>query len=179
MIVCCVFDAVLHEMTVDELIRMVLHHGIEIHSFLPTRNKSKKNFVSLLQSITQVNMHVVVLDSYIINARLQPFFPVDILSPVNVLFLLAFYHLLLLFSLSQMEDQAYADSARCPYVVGNTIKIKLKTASQPEVTAKIIKIFEPFTLSCAMAVNLIDSTSLPYLKIPFQMTFLIKRHCYL
>jgi len=61
-----------------------------------------------------------------------------------------------------MEDQVYADSAKCPYVVGNIVKLKLKPvhSQQQEVTAKITKIFEPFTFSCAMVVNLIHSTSL-------------------
>ncbi|KAE8336396.1 hypothetical protein BDV24DRAFT_168326 [Aspergillus arachidicola] len=44
---------------------------------------------------------------------------------------------------------------KCPYVVGNTIKLRLGAPyDQQEITTKIARVFEPFTLSCAMVVLL-------------------------
>ncbi|KJK60553.1 hypothetical protein P875_00053242 [Aspergillus parasiticus SU-1] len=44
---------------------------------------------------------------------------------------------------------------KCPYVVGNTIKLRLGAPyDQQEITTKITRVFEPFTLSCAMVVLL-------------------------
>ncbi|KAJ5296096.1 hypothetical protein PENANT_c021G08032 [Penicillium antarcticum] len=44
---------------------------------------------------------------------------------------------------------------KCPYVVGNTIELHLNTPHDGQTTkAKIIKVFEPFTLSCVMVVRL-------------------------
>ncbi|RAQ47418.1 hypothetical protein AFGD_008750 [Aspergillus flavus] len=44
---------------------------------------------------------------------------------------------------------------KCPYVVGNTIKLRSGAPyNQQEITAQITRVFEPFTLSCAMMVLL-------------------------
>ncbi|KAJ9491106.1 hypothetical protein VN97_g2159 [Penicillium thymicola] len=44
---------------------------------------------------------------------------------------------------------------QCPYVVGNTIKLHLKTKDNEVLTdARIIKLFEPFTLSSVMVVRI-------------------------
>ncbi|KAJ5100271.1 hypothetical protein N7456_006323 [Penicillium angulare] len=43
----------------------------------------------------------------------------------------------------------------CPYVAGNSIALRLKTPhNEAQVDAKIVRIFEPFTLSCVMVVRI-------------------------
>ncbi|KAJ5939475.1 hypothetical protein N7466_002609 [Penicillium verhagenii] len=49
---------------------------------------------------------------------------------------------------------------RCPYMVGNVIELRLKTSSDGQmIGARIIKIFEPFTWSCAMVVRPVCPTT--------------------
>ncbi|KAJ6028683.1 hypothetical protein N7540_004259 [Penicillium herquei] len=46
------------------------------------------------------------------------------------------------------------ENPSCPYVVGNIIKLQLKTLFDGQrMDAKIIKVFEPFTCSCVMVVR--------------------------
>lgn len=57
----------------------------------------------------------------------------------------------------RLPEYYYIDRHRSPYVVGNTILLRLE--DQQEISATITKSFEPFTLSCAMVV-LLDSPAL-------------------
>lgn len=53
-----------------------------------------------------------------------------------------------------------SEHLRCPYVVGNVIELRLKTPSDGQiVAARIIKVFEPFTWSCAMVVRPVCPTA--------------------
>lgn len=61
---------------------------------------------------------------------------------------------------SRTLEYTHTHYFRCPYTVGNVIKIHLKTPDELEATedAKIIKVFEPFTLSCVVLIQMTCST---------------------